>query len=428
MDMVTATAATEMKCRAMPNATRVSKSRMVVKAYLTKRAVAIMLIATLVLWLVLIKSAGNFYQSKRPEITLTFDGANHLALANLAKNSLLGQGQTLEYDLASRFALDAIQIAPRDSESLAVLGFAADAGRFETEGLPLLARAQDYSKRALLTQIYFIEHYVRQGDVQRALEYYDLALSTHPSSQRLLLPRLFSALAAPQVREQVIDRLRHDPAWKRAFWMGLTDLRPVPPEAIALLEDMHGDWRALLPGIAPRLVRALMSERRYEEGRKVATLLGEEARFVDGARTLSDFVYEESLPAIDWRYESSGSHSAVPVGRGLLLSARGSKNMIFASRVAKLPEGRTFAILGAVKSEFGSGKVGVSVRCAGRRDPLAVGEAILRDGGTATITVGPFTVPTSACSWQWLQISGQGASTRSSEFVFQDLEISRHGS
>lgn len=390
---------------------------------MTRRTVAVMLIAAVALWLVLAKSASNLYLAQRPDVALTFDGSNNLALANIAQRSLVGEGEELEFELASKFALEAIRIAPRDSESLAVLGFAADAGAFEADGVQLIMKAEDYSKRTLLAQVYLIDHYARQGDVRRALEYYDRALSTHPSSQPQLLPRLFAVLAAPEVRGQLIDLLKQDPAWKREFWMGLTNLRPVPAETIQLLQQLSGDQDSLIPGIGPRLVRALISERRYEEARQVTFLLGRENRFVQNAQTLSDFLYEETLPAIDWRYESSGSHIAIPTSDGLLLSARGSKSVAFANRIAKLPEGRTFAISGAVRSEFGAGEVVVSVRCAGQRNALAMGGATLADGDAAAISVGPFTVPTSACSWQWLQITGKGASTRSSEFQLQELEI-----
>jgi hypothetical protein len=388
------------------------------------KALVIVIGAALAMWPVLTKTASNLYWSRQPALALRFDGANNFALSKLANAALLNQQQpgALDVDAGSRFALRALRAAPRDSNSLAVLAFAADAGKIKTAGLPLAEKAQAYSKRTLLAQIYFIERNARKGRVGDALAYYDLALTTHPSSQSLLLPRLYGALVAPQVRTELIKILARDPAWKKDFWLGLTNLRPVPDTALQLLAEVGPRRSALVPGIAPRLVWALARSGRFGDAARAAELGQSERSIVRAARPLDDFVKDQPSPPVDWQYDSGGSFNAVPGKSELLLSVRGSQDVVFARRLLFLPAGRPFALGGTMVSHFGQGSLVISVRCAGTDRTLAAKELKIARQGSAAFTTGRFVV-SQDCAEQWLAVSGESSGMGRMEVGLRGLAL-----
>jgi len=386
------------------------------------RLFAILLATVVAMWLVLTNTASNVYLKKAPTFALRFDGSNNFALSKIAGTILLNQKNgAFNFDDASKYAIRAIRIAPRDSDSLAVLAFAADAGKFKTEGLHLAQMAQNYSKRSLLSQIYLIQDGAKHGRIREVLEYYDLALTTHPASQRLLLPMLYTAIEAPEVRRELVKILARDSAWKKDFWLGLSDLRPVPPTALDLLDEARADPAILVPGMTPRFVRALASDRRFDDAARIADWGSARGHVVRGPRKLDDFAVDEPSPPIDWEYRSSGSHNASPAGRDLLLSVRGTRKVVFGRRLLFLSPGERFALAAGLKSDSGNGQVELAINCA-NGTPIALAVADVARGREATLSSGPFSIP-ETCPQQWVTIGGKASGMSSTQLTLRNLTI-----
>jgi hypothetical protein len=387
------------------------------------RVIAVIVLAIGAMWLVIVKTGSNFYYGKRPDLAAALDPGNNFALSKLAASVIVAPNQqALDLKAADRFAEKAIRLAPRDSTSLAVLAFGADAGEYKADSFALASKAQAYSKRSLLAQIYLIEHYAKLGDVPRTLYFYNLALTTRPSSQRLLLPRLYTALGSPEVRRELLALLGTGPAWKKDFWLGLTDLHPFPPSALQFVEEARPHPAAVPPGIAPRLVQALASDRRFAEARRIAEWGGAGASVVTGPHRLDRLVKADPVPPLDWAYKSSGSHSAQPSDDGLLLSVRGSKDVEFATRLLFLPPGGAFDISARLRSDDGEGHVGLSMRCATSNRTIFATSASVADLGETVIELRRFAIP-AECPQQWLSITGGSAAMRSADLALSDFAI-----
>ena len=395
------------------------------KKLLSLRTAAIVIGTIAAMWLVIVHTASSYYTSKRPEVAVAFNSDNNFALSKLATAALrIAQAQSVDFEAASQLALRSVQAAPRDSDGLALLGFAADSGLFDTEGYPLVAKAQEYSKRSVVAQLYLIDHSLGQGDIEDALHYYDLALSTRPSSQTLLFPRLYAALAVERGQIEIIGLLQKDPPWKRGFWLGLSDLRPIPPYALDLYERVREDETAVVPGIAERFLRRLASEGRFAEAINMANMGGVGSSVVDGPRRLDDFVKERPAPPIDWSYQASGTHSAVPSADAMLLSVRGAKDVVFANRLTALPVGDAFTVSAVFRSDGGQGEWDLGLRCAESNAPLGSTAGSVQDEASTQAVIDPFTIPVN-CPIQWLTISGRGEGMRNFDFAVQKIVVHR---
>lgn len=142
-----------------------------------------------------------------------------------------GDGQITAAAAAQSFQLDndpavdarsenlarrAIQQDPTAVAALSVLALRAQLRGDDAQARELFSYSHLLSRRELKTQIWVIEEAVARGDIQRALEQYDLALSTSRSARDILFPVLASALVEPAVRTPLIQVMM-DAAWTPAF-------------------------------------------------------------------------------------------------------------------------------------------------------------------------------------------------------------------
>ena len=422
MDTVTVTVTAMVKT--MKQRAKRAFSRADVRSKVT-RGLSLAVVGAGLMWLVLAKTASNLYDAKRPEIAVLFDSGNHSAYSGLAVREFSSNGTDLNLGKSVELAERALLISPIDSNALAVLSLAAqtELGQDPEVGQALLEKAHAYAPRALLPQVLLIDHAAKAGDISRVLALYDLTLTTQPDSQELLLPRLFSTLSSPFMRSHLIARLEESPDWKKDFWLGLSDRRPIPPGALELYSEIKNKNSATVPGIADRFVRALISERRFDDAQKVALAASGDDSIVNSARRLNDFKKDRALSGFDWRYRSSGSHVAVPESTTLLLSARGQKSVLLADRLLHLEENVRFRVSGKLQGEVGAARITIQARCVGNRVPFLEVSRDVREGQAAVIDIPAFSVPASECEWQWLELHGNSADRRTADMIITELQL-----
>lgn len=106
---------------------------------------------------------------------------------------------------------------PINPRAVRLLGYAADAGGDAAAARKLVSLAADLSRRDLWAQLWLIEDAVRKGDVNAALDHYDVALRVEPESGQLLFPVLTNALSDPALQTALARRIRANPPWLANF-------------------------------------------------------------------------------------------------------------------------------------------------------------------------------------------------------------------
>lgn len=169
---------------------------------------------------------------------------------------------------------------PINPRAIRLLGYAADAGGDAVAARRLVNLAAGLSRRDLWAQLWLIEDAVRKGDVNAALDHYDVALRSEPESGQLLFPVLTNALSDPALQTALAQRIRANPPWLANFmsyavsnqtdWAGLANTIQLAgglqqtaefmPFETRLLDQLvtAGNWDSArrfylsLPGARPR--------------------------------------------------------------------------------------------------------------------------------------------------------------------------------
>lgn len=90
------------------------------------------------------------------------------------------------------------------------------------------------------TQLWSIETAVSQGDIARALRWYDVALRTKPGISDLLFPVLTQAARDPAIRAQLVQTLARRPLWSDSFISYVATQNTDPQSVSALFTDLRG--------------------------------------------------------------------------------------------------------------------------------------------------------------------------------------------
>ncbi|MDP5280688.1 hypothetical protein Q9Q95_17310 [Sphingomonas sp. DG1-23] len=281
----------------------------------------------------------------------------------------------------------------------------------------LIGLAQRLSRRDLLTQIWYIEHYSAAGDVRRTLDHYEIALTTSRSALQLLYPVLVGAAADPALTPEIgkfMLRNRGRPWWQPMMGALIgesTDPRAAAQIARIALKPGPGEDRALVKTAIARLVAVQAFD---EASRLYAGMARGNAKAPDSVGD-GGFERDPALPPFDWELAEDGNvrsqRGPAPAGREgnvLWIDADGGVRTVVVSQLLKLAPGahQLSAVVGATGDGEDSHLL-FAMRCA-------VGESAdqlidVTPSASAVRTVrGSYTVP-AGCAWQRLSVQVSGA-------------------
>jgi hypothetical protein len=143
-----------------------------------------------------------------------WDGA---ITAAYAADAFAAQPLASQTSLPARLAGQALSQDPTAVKAINVLAFQAQLRGNGTAADRAFAYAARLSRRELGPQIWAIEDAVNRGDIDAALDHYDIALRTQADAQPMLFPTLAAALAERRIADRLARILRAGPVWGSEF-------------------------------------------------------------------------------------------------------------------------------------------------------------------------------------------------------------------
>lgn len=270
----------------------------------------------------------------------------------------------------------------------------------------LISYAMTVSRRDLPTLIWAIEAAVQRGDINQALQHYDVALRVSPTAPTLLFPILATAAEDRAIRQPLVQLLRKNPPWKNSF---VDYLGTKAPDLAASHDVLIALYSARTP--LPASPVNLLIQRLVEvDDDARAWSLYRSAN--PGASRLGvrngDFSYAPDIPtAFDWRVEQGDGANAVIVpragGGALELEAGGDYGGIVARQLLLLSPGAyTIQVRGGAAEGASFGQSVAEVVCLpSRQKVVSVGLPNLPSSSTRAAV---FRIP-AQCSKQALELA-----------------------
>lgn len=204
---------------------------------------------------------GTVLRGRSPELARRVAPWNAQAAGRLSQQLLLGDQR--QQDRALRLAEEALRRDPTVVSAIVTVGAINEVRGRGDVALRAFTYAEWLSRRNLPTELWWIEHGVMRGDVAQALRHYDIALRAIKRAPDILFPVLGAAISEIEVRRELVDRLRRNPAWKERFLQWLISNGVNNRAAASLLIDLQGAGRRPSPELFGQLEHHLMEERDY---------------------------------------------------------------------------------------------------------------------------------------------------------------------
>jgi len=327
-------------------------------------------------------------RNRAPETALALWPLNGEARGQLAGRALIAG----DVPRSLRLAKGAVRQVPGDAISLRVLGMSEQVAGQTKRGEQIMRLATTASRRDLLTNIWFIEHYVALGNVKDAVRYYDYTLKTSAEAEQLLFPVLTSAMTSPEIASAVKDKLVLRPVWFKSFLQYAFSSGAADEQLVPLVLDLARDPQGISLDLQKQYVQRL-AERGNLAGLSVlARGLGHP--LVRGAASLGGM---GNLAPVDWRLLSGPGLSTYPNDKSGLSFVTVNQNVAIADRLLNLAPGE-YGIRQNVGFEADAAGVGVrwTVTCVSNN--LALPVSVRSD-------ISQFAVPRSGCEYQKLTLS-----------------------
>jgi len=158
-------------------------------------------------------SLANGLSRSRPELASSIDGSNAIAAARTAAAMLPEQGTGDAINRIAALATGALIRDPTQVVAASTLALTRDVKGDHTGAGRLMAYSQRVSQRDLATQLWLIEEAVRKGNIDAALDHYDIALRTSKRAPRILFPVLVGAIADPAIVDPLTAKVAREPNW-----------------------------------------------------------------------------------------------------------------------------------------------------------------------------------------------------------------------
>jgi hypothetical protein len=185
-------------------------------AYWAKLA-AIISITGYLAWLSFIHAVANISWQQNPDMALSFVPDHPLALSRKADELFSENQDARTLAKVEAMAKQSLKGGALNPVAIRLLGYVADVRGDQTKARELMLLSQKVSRRDLGTQLWLIEDAVARGDKKQALQHYDIALRTKPSSFSILFPTLVGALDDPEVRSGLAPYVKANPVWLPSF-------------------------------------------------------------------------------------------------------------------------------------------------------------------------------------------------------------------
>lgn len=341
--------------------------------------------------------------------------------AALGAAMLTQTGEPVDGGRARYLALKAIEGGEVSAAAVRTAGLAESLGGENPRSGRLMELAERLSRRDLLTQIWFIEHYSAAGDVRRTLDHYEIALTTSSSSIQLLYPVLVGAATDPELTPEIANFMVRNR--ERSWWgpmmtalIGETaDPRSAAQIATVVLKPGVADDLALARTAVGRLVAVNALD---EAHRLYVVMTGNrqsEGRIKDGG-----FDREPRLPPLDWAFAEEGGYRsqrgpapAGSSGNALWIDAEATTRAVVATQILSLTPGSHHfsALIGAEEGPADRRLIFV-LGCATKASGDQLVELPLPTGGGVRKVQGNYSI-TPDCPWQRfsVQVSGAQANT-----------------
>jgi tetratricopeptide (TPR) repeat protein len=170
-----------------------------------------------VAWLSAIHAIANTTWQQNPDLALRFVPDHPLALSLKADIQFMESQSPASLNKVEAMAKRSLMGQPLNAVAVRLLGYVADARGDRKKARQLILLAQKISRRDFGTQLWLIEDAVARGDKKQALDHYDIAMRTTPSSHQILFPTLAGALDDPEVRNGLVPYIRRSPEWVPGF-------------------------------------------------------------------------------------------------------------------------------------------------------------------------------------------------------------------
>ena len=303
----------------------------------------------------------------------------------------------------------------RDPTALrAVTGFAFTAAlrRDQRRADAIFGYAERLSRRDPETQLWLIEHSVRQNDIPGALSHYDKILRTAPAAWPNLFPILIDASSNPPIADALNRMLRTNPIWGHDFLLHLadstTDARAIYNVSRGLLRpEPERQHEVIVP-----LLKRLVTLGRPDLGRRAfEAAVGADAQSGTLVRD-GEFRNARGLPPFDWDYTDDGQlnperrpREGAPNAFALYLPASPPQDGQSARQLLRLAPGsyQVRAMIGAVPQDEHQ-RPYLRVYCAETQERTLLHADF---PVAAPAMAGRFSVPAN-CPNQWLSIWVRG--------------------
>ena len=311
---------------------------------------------------------------------------------------------------AQMFAHSALARDPTVVSAVVATGLLIDLKGNRAAALQRFTYAEWLSRRDIGTQLWWVEHAVAAGDIDRALHHYDTALRSSQAAPDLLFPTLGKAIAQPQVAQKLAVLLRRGAPWQGQFleWLVTNGVNNRP--AVFIMSDMRNAGVPIAPDLFGRLEQGLIDQKDY-----AAAWNFYQQRHPAARRDAAQDVGFTASPSgqqspFDWKLasEEGGASFGMSDGRNVLTFSNVTTNAAILARQFMLLSSGQYRLAADVRIESDS------------RDNLPYWSLRCIDGrvlGRSPVNVGTsamWTVP-SDCSAQWLAL--QSDASDSSEAV-----------
>lgn len=339
-------------------------------------------------------------QRANPTLAVRINPWNAIALAERANQLVTRQPEDAQArGQAIRSAKAALRRSPINARAAVTLGLANSLGGDPREAAAWVGYSERLSRRELAAQLWLIESAVARGDVDTALQHYDIAIRTGRQARELLFPVLAAAAADGNVRQKLAAWLAKRPPWGEAFLFASSGSTSDPLSLAALYQETARRGAHYSPGSGIALVQRLAVAREFAAALGVYDVL-----YRTAGQPVHDPAFREikDLPTVfDWTLTASGDLTAGASGApgGLIYMARPGASGLLARQTVRLAAGRWrlgMTLLKATPADIGpilrltcfEGQVLASMRLMRR----STGHAAIQ----ADIPAG--------CSTQWLDL------------------------
>lgn len=327
--------------------------------------------------------------------------------------------QKLDREIRS-LSMRAFEIEPTNAATVRMLGLLQGEKVGAVSARKTMQLASRLSRRDALTNLWLVEDYGRQNNLDEVLKHLDYALRTSGESRSFLMAALLQGMKQKEMVSPMRKLLVRQPPWEEQFWLSISEADSPLGNALLLRVAEHKDGHPVPTLIDQRLLGNLVQTgnlagafRLYREVLEPEIANG---RRKGNARGFAQF---STWPPMGWQLASDGTHSAWinPDTGELEATLSGQVEALFARRLVELPPGRyrVSAEL-APDGEVQESALHIALECAEADTAKAFRVRVTFQNLKAMRLVD---IPAGGCRYFWFDINGSpsgGSSTYEAYF------------